>query len=573
MDVVKVWRMGTGGVLLLAQWACGSAKLECPDNSVLVGNVCRAECRDDSACFLFETCNNGRCEPKAEVGPVITHFFAREATARIGQEVEVVYEAVFADTVAVVPDVLAPTDVLQGTVTFTIQQDTTLTIIARKSDGQAQTKELTIRIQDAVDPSIERLEAQPKNCQQAVVAWSARNVDFSKPCALLLAGTGFEQCLSSDTGQVTVDVGDVVSFELTAVGQSGAKDTQMVSVTPKSVCRFELASEGISQLGDTALLSFSTRANSAVSAFALVTPEGAAVPGVGEVVRPSDSVLLFWNASGTPPFEAEEGGWLVAPTARPLTPYALAALRESPPGTFRLLDALSLSIPTRSLTRMSPRYCVFEERASFGPLEGAVTLDFVPYTQDEPAEPPGDQGGFALVPFPFGFEYFGRVYWGVLVHASGYLSFLPEAASYAPQALPDPQLPNSVVAVYWSSSTRVGRASWALVERNKRSSVVVVLEDITYGDQPLPVAWVEFLSAPEQLMISFQEDAFKGLSERLNFRAGIEDPTGEAAVGLPPCKEGLCRVESCVGETCEFPMGGQRYRFSRPSSGVVCLRE
>ena len=61
----------------------------------------------------------------------------------------------------------------------------------------------------------------------------------------------------------------------------------------------------------------------------------------------------------------------------------------------------------------------------------------------------GDDKNLGPFPLDFGFEYYGATFWGVGICTNGFLTFTPSVPAFQNRGIPDPTLPNNMLAAFW----------------------------------------------------------------------------------------------------------------------------
>ena len=133
--------------------------------------------------------------------------------------------------------------------------------------------------------------------------------------------------------------------------------------------------------------------------------------------------------------------------------------------------------------------------------------------------------GGATVPLGFGFEFYGQIYNTLFVDKSGYLSiFGPTSDFYSRTRLPDPALPNGLIAPYWGGLN------------SAPDSRVYVLPEGAAPARSLTVAWVNFRDlngAPVTFEVKLHEGTndmyfqYQQAPDRgANASVGVEDQNG-----------------------------------------------
>jgi subtilisin family serine protease/PKD repeat protein len=129
--------------------------------------------------------------------------------------------------------------------------------------------------------------------------------------------------------------------------------------------------------------------------------------------------------------------------------------------------------------------------------------------------------GGATVTLGFGFEFYGQVYDTLFLNRSGYLSvFGPAQDLYWPTRLPDPAIPNGVIAPLWSSSLR-----------STPESRIYVLRDGAAPNRRLTVAWVNLLDT-NNAPVTFQATLHEGSTEIVFQYQQVPDRGASASVGV-----------------------------------------
>lgn len=162
-----------------------------------------------------------------------------------------------------------------------------------------------------------------------------------------------------------------------------------------------------------------------------------------------------------------------------------------------------------------------------------------------------DDAGVAVVPLPFGFEYFGRTFHGLALFTDGFISFLPFGAdATSPTDFVGPTAPNAVIAPFiadlkiWNE----GIFTWLDTSSNGRR-FVIDMPSLTFAASP---------NAKLGAQIHLYEDGRIGIiytdvatSNGGGLRVGIEGPEGQIQVTLPGCENG-CSPDAINGKYFEL---------------------
>lgn len=177
----------------------------------------------------------------------------------------------------------------------------------------------------------------------------------------------------------------------------------------------------------------------------------------------------------------------------------------------------------------------------------AVALDWLPYVEDQAVEATDE--GFAIVPLPFVFLYYGRTYRGLIVHADGFVSFLPEldGDDFDPRNAWGEVRPNALVAAFLAD------LRWPNGARPK-------VWTSNTGEPWGPVLWVDFGEAQArgedrpigQVRLGLSSTGLVvllhgTLETGASFQAGVEDHTGTRRVSA--CGASGCNADRDLSNT------------------------
>ena len=159
------------------------------------------------------------------------------------------------------------------------------------------------------------------------------------------------------------------------------------------------------------------------------------------------------------------------------------------------------------------------------PPSNALAVQWLPYSEGQLL--PASDEGFAVIPLPTGFTFFGRDYVGVVVHSNGYLSFSqdlsgPGIDTRQPwgEGRPNALLAVAAADLFWRNGIRPrvwtantgtnGRILWIDFSGGKIAGDTGTIEQARVG-----------LTAQGAIIIQYGE-----VSAESSFASGIEDPTG-----------------------------------------------